>query len=533
MTTTWKQESITGASLSGSDGTTNRTYVLANQRAITPGMSVVVQGTVFQLTNKFTFSSNTITFLPKVWDADVITLDYQTQDITVSGSTVGYTSALQIARVSGIGVEVKNENVGTGDASATSFDLDNGNVVAGSYSLKYSASTTDNDFTSLTEGTHYTIGKDGGLIELTGTGVTALSTNILWADYTYSPKMSNTIIESYLPAVEEEVDAKTGNYWGSSKSSTQLFDARESFTYPTTDAPYIGLRGDYDEPDKLQLDNKGVLSLQGVYFLSQGGNLGQVNSYDSVAGTYTDNTAEANSPAGTAFQPFASTTAANDYLYVGAAYQFQSLNTVLFTVGVTGGTNTVEYYDGSSWTAFSPTESETGVLDLEAAGKLSWDPLASWSKTTVNSGSSMYFIRIVANAVYTTEVKINSLYVGQDFVISQNLPLQTISWDSTGRLTFLNSRLPNGNNIVRVDYKHGYSSVPDEIAELAALYGSLRALGNISGGSYDDATGFTIGRETISIGEVYVNVREVVRQFEVRIKSILNDVGFKMDVFVI
>jgi hypothetical protein len=532
MTTTWKHEVIAGSDLSGSDGAANRTYVLSNQRAITPGMLVVVDGAVFQLASKFSFSSNTITFLAKVWDSEVITLDYQTQDLTVSGSTIGYTSALQVARVTGIGVEVKNENVGTGDSSNVNFDLDNGNVVAGSYILKYSASTSDNDFTSLDEGTHYTIDKDGGTIVLTATGVTVLATNILWADYIHSPKMSNTYIESYLPAAEEEVDAKTGNYWGSYKSETEFFDARKSFTYPTTDEPYVRYN-DYDEPDKLQLKYKGVNSLQGVYFLNQGVGLGQVERYSSVAGTYTDVTAEANSPGGTAFQPFATVTAANDYLYVGASNQFHSLNTVLFTVGVTSGTNTAEYWDGSSWTSFSVTESESGVLNFEADGKLTWSPLASWSKTSVDSGTSKYFIRIKANAVYTTEAKLNALYVGQDFMVDRNIPLQTISWNVDGRLSFTNSRLPNGNQIVRVDYKHGYSSVPDEVAELASLFAGLRVYANITGGSYDDATGYTLGRESISIGEVYVNVREVVRQFEERIKSILGDVGTKMDISVI
>lgn len=535
MTTTWRIESKTGADLSGSSGDPNRTLVLANSRAITPGMSVIVDGRAFQLTDKFTLANNTITFIPAVDDTAVITLNYQTQDITSSGSTIGYTSSLQVVRLAGIGINVKNENVGTGNTSNADFDLDNGFVIAGSYTLKYSSDANDNTFVELTEATDYTIDKDGGTIVLTTAGVTALASNVLWADYTYSPKISNTDIESYLPAAEEETDNKTGNYWGTVKSSTELFDSRKSFTYPTTDEPYVGLSGDYDEPDKLQLKFKSVQSLQGIFFLAQGSNLGQVERYDTTLATFTDVTSEANSPAGTAFQPFADTTAANDYLYVGGANQFHSLNTVLFTVGVTSGTNTMEYWNSntSAWTAFTPTESETGVLDFEAAGKVSWDPLASWGKTTVDSGSSLYFVRFVANAVYTTEAKINALYVGQDFVISQNIALQTVSWDEDGTITLLHNRLPNGNLKTRVDYKHGYSSTPDEISELTAMYAGMRVFVNISGGSYDDATGYTIGREQIQIGEAWVNVREVISQFNSRIASILDDVGFKMDIAVI
>lgn len=529
----WKSEQITGTSLTGSEPSANRTYALANANSVITGMSVIVAGAPLQYTTDFTFSAGVITFLNAVWDNQAINLSYQVSIATTEGTVIGYTSTLQTVRIAGIGVEIKNENVGTGDNSETSFDLDNGNVIEGSYVLKYSATTSDNDFTDLTETTHYTIGKDGGSILLTSAGKTALGTNILWADYIHSPKMSDTMIATYLPAAEEATDKKTDNYWGSVKSSTELFDTRRSNDYPTTDEPYVGLAGDYDEPDKLQLANRGVQSLQGVYFLAQGSNLGQVNSYDSVAGTYTDNTTESNSPAGTAFQPFATTTAANDYLYVGASNQFHSLNSVLFTLGVTAGTNTIEYYDGSSWTAFTATESETGVLNFEAAGELSWSPLGSWSKTTINSGSSLYFVRIKANSTYTTEAKLNSLYVGQDFVISQNIPLQTLQWDENGRISFLNNRFPNGNEIVRVDYKHGYSSPPDQVSEITALLAGLKVFANITGGSYDDATGFTIGRESISIGEVYVNVREVVKQMNALLNSSLGDVGNKMNVVVI
>ena len=46
-----------------------------------------------------------------------------------------YTTTLSIVRTSGIGVEVFDEVVGTGDNSETSFDLDNGNIISGCSSL--------------------------------------------------------------------------------------------------------------------------------------------------------------------------------------------------------------------------------------------------------------------------------------------------------------------------------------------------------------------------------------------------------------
>jgi hypothetical protein len=82
---------------------------------------------------------------------------------------------------------------------------------------------------------------------------------------------------------------------------------------------------------------------------------------------------------------------------------------------------------------------------------------------------------------------------------------------------------------VRIDYQHGYSTVPDEIQELVALLTGIRAFVNISGGSYDDATGYTLGRKQIQIGEAWVNIREVIDQAKKRVNEILDSFGRKLE----
>jgi len=437
-----------------------------------------------------------------------------------------YTTTLKAVMATGVGVEVFNENVGTGDSTATSYDLDNNNVVATSYTLKYAASGS-NDFTDLTETTHYTLDNDGGKILLTTAGKTALSTNILYADYTHSPKVSETTLNSWLAGADEEVDNMTWNSWGTSTARTEYFDGRRTNSYATTDQPYAV---DWDEPNVVQLRYKGMLSLTGAYFLSRGQALGQVERYDSVGVTYTDVTEEANSMQGTAFQPFADTTAANDYLYLGSSKMFHGFSTVLHTLGVTSGTNTLEYYNGSSWTALTTTESAVGVLNFSAVGKVSWDAPSGWTVVSVDSGTASYFVRVKANAVYTTQAKINSIYMDQDFVIDKAIPLYQMDADNSGKVTFLMDKIPNGTRNVRIDYNQGYASTPEQIVELASMIMGIRIAANITGGSYDDATSYSLPEGQISIGEVYVNVREVVNQFRKRIADILANVGYKMSV---
>ena len=433
-----------------------------------------------------------------------------------------YTSTFKSVSIAGLGVNVVNEIIGTGDNTETSFDLDNGNVIAGSYTLNYAA-VDSNDLTALVETTHYTIDKDGGTILLTTAGKTELSTNILYGTYTYSPKISETVLNSWLAATDEEVDLLTYNHWGTSSTQTEYFDGVKSDNYPTTDKPY-GLV-DYDEPDYVQLKYKSILSLTGAYFLTRGTSI--ANAQSSDGGTYTDVTSEINSMGGTGFNPFATTTATNDYLYIGSPYKFHGFQTVLFTLGVTAGTNTLEYWNGSAWTAVTTTESVTGALNFSTNGKVTWDALSAWTAVSVNSSSALYFIRVVANSTYTTEAVINHIAMDQNFVIAKEVPLYAVDVDADGKCTFLKDRFSNGTRNIRVDYTHGYSSTPAMIEELAAMLMGIRAYANITGGSYDDATSYDLPEAKISIGEVYVNVAEVVRQFRKRINEILDELGRK------
>jgi len=259
--------------------------------------------------------------------------------------------------------------------------------------------------------------------------------------------------------------------------------------------------------------------------------LGSVQSYDSTLSSYANNTSEANSFEGTSFKPFGSTTANGDYLYVGSIYKFLGLTINLFTEGVTTGTNTIEYWNGSAWTALTPTESVTGVLDIESSGKLSWDSLDSWSKTSVNDSDSLYFIRVVANTTYSTEAKIDNVYMDQDSVFSYNVPLFKVRIDGS-EIIVNDYRFPRGRNNVRIDYSHGYSSVPTSVEELTSVVAGIVVFVRITGGSFDTPSVYTLPEGSVSVGQVYVNVREAVNQLEARKNSLLDSVGRKMDIFV-
>jgi len=512
---------LTGSDLSGNDGNSNRTYTISSNAT---DILVWVGGLLFE--GKYTYSSGTLTFTSSVYNESQVIISYTDSS---TESLTYYTTNLKIVQVSGIGISIQNESLGTGDGSTASFDLDNGNVIEDSYTIKYSDSSTSNDFTELIENTDYTLDLNGGTVLLTATGLTKTDGKSIFIDYTHSPEVNNDVITLFNKYAKDDIDKSTANYWGSPKDNYQIFDW-ENYDYPNTERPYINTVP--LEPETLQLKYKGINTITGAYILNTGTNFSNAQSYDSVLDSYTDNSEYVNKQTTSSFYPFASTPASSDYLYLGANNMFHSINTINAVQGVlsTSESNIIEYYDGTDWLEIDSTESNTGTLNFTTNGKVSWDRLPSWTKTTINSSGSYYFVRIKNLNTYSTVPKTSMIYPGQDFIIGTELELSQITFTDWGEVNFFQNTLINGKQKVRVDFNHGYDTVPALVEELAGIYASIRSLVRISGGSYSTPSTYTLGRFSVSIGQLYVNISESIKQLKAREQEILDDIGRKMDV---
>lgn len=96
-----------------------------------------------------------------------------------------------------------------------------------------------------------------------------------------------------------------------------------------------------------------------------------------------------------------------------------------------------------------------------------------------------------------------------------------------GRVIITAGSIPNGKNNVQITYTHGYTETPVLIQELAALLGGMRALVNISGGSYKDVSTYSLGRKSFSIGQVYVNIESSIKQMKLRVQEITESLGYR------
>ncbi len=114
---------ISGSDLTGTDGAINRTYTLVPGTSATISESTIVihaAGSYLYNGSHFTYTSNVITFVVNMDDAD--TIDITWTDMTadsLSGSY--YTDAANIVKAAGIGVLVVDE--------ITAFDITPSTVI--------------------------------------------------------------------------------------------------------------------------------------------------------------------------------------------------------------------------------------------------------------------------------------------------------------------------------------------------------------------------------------------------------------------
>lgn len=430
---------------------------------------------------------------------------------------------------SGLGLRIVDETVGTGGASGTqSFDLANDNVLAGSYTFSYGTSGS-NVLTSLTETNEYIFDKESGRVYLTGTGATSIQQDILYATYTYTDDFSDGTVSSFLDNATSQIDKLTGRRWTTGTSITEYRDGRRNMSkqYPTTNRPFTT---DWDAPDKIVLKKFPVTKIDQVYFLSSPIQISKFYNYDDNLATYTDKTDEVNSSSETPFSLFASTPAANDYVYIGSNQRFFGLDINLATDGTGSPAIDWEYYNGSAWADITESETDSGASTFTNSGKFTWSFPWGWTRNSVNSVTN-YWLRGKLTSGYTIPPVCATISI-QDSV-SLILEPRQILFKENGVLNFMGVEVPDGQQNIRIDYFHGMTATPDYITELTILIAALQGFINLTGGSYNDATSYTVGSKSVTIGEQYVNIREVIKQYKERINELLQLAGKRADVVVI
>lgn len=218
---TYRRETIRGSACTGSDGDTGRTYTLEYAGYVAGTMTITKSGVQLYDATDYTQAGQVITFVGAVYNDDYIQLIYLTESAGPGLGSVDlprYASTLELFRVLGAvrsttdrdpGTAPVKELIGTGTGAAQSFYTDNPNIITNTFSLYYGASESAAT-NLLTAGTHYDLDVDTGEIELSAAGATLVSTNNLYARYSWNTLgVAETYARDVLLRAEAMVDEET------------------------------------------------------------------------------------------------------------------------------------------------------------------------------------------------------------------------------------------------------------------------------------------------------------------------------------
>lgn len=156
------------------------------------------------------------------------------------------------------------ELVGTGDDSTAVFWLDKLGVIESTYTLSYGAAETS--VTDLTETTHYVLDLDTSKLTLTATGITAVSTNNIYAVYQYNKlELLNSDILKALNAAENKLLRDTDQIFADQTATNPLFKKVVNESIKGHHNPYEKVFDFHFQPTiKLQTTTNGAFTLGGT-----------------------------------------------------------------------------------------------------------------------------------------------------------------------------------------------------------------------------------------------------------------------------
>ena len=209
----------------------------------------------------------------------------------------------------------------------------------------------------------------------------------------------------------------------------------------------------YNSLNKLYLDDK-VLENRGEADSETATTFDAVYLYNGDSGAgYTDNTTEAGTEGGTAFDLMNST---NDYLYLGLDSTFKSVKFEFQTRG-SNYTLKVEYYGASGWTELTANDNNLSdnTSNFESDGRISWNIPSDWATTSVND-TTKYWIRISTTTDPVTTAKAYYIIPGNSVIGLLALSSSQISDEEWAWCSYNNSIYVTIRNTGNAAYEGDY-----------------------------------------------------------------------------
>lgn len=201
---------------------------------------------------------------------------------------------------------------------------------------------------------------------------------------------------------------------------------------------------------------------------------------------------------------------------------------------------------------FNDTEVAAQIVFADTEVDLMTD--RKWDTATAFTEEFDYeeILKVSDYLIYATTEDRDTEKLGMNYVISSYKPLASITkiefygedgseltaaelddgdypgeWEffSWGKVAFKDYAPTTGFKKVKLTGTYGLANTPNNITELSCWLTGLRLYMNLSGGSYNDVTSYSMGGVTIGVGEPYFNIREFMIQANKRIEQLMRWTG--------
>lgn len=82
---------------------------------------------------------------------------------------------------------------------------------------------------------------------------------------------------------------------------------------------------------------------------------------------------------------------------------------------------------------------------------------------------------------------------------------------------------------IKITGNYGTLNVPSVIQQLTAIFTAIRIFVNMTGGSFDDVTSYSMGGVSYSLGEPYMNMKETIKMLEREKERLMKEAGMDVD----
>jgi len=182
-----------------------------------------------------------------------------------------------------------------------------------------------------------------------------------------------------------------------------------------------------------------------------------------------------------------------------------------------------------NWTGKKFTDSNSYIEYFEgrsekvtASGGAEADEGQYWSETFEDK-------YVIILSKYPVQSITSVLFLNDDGTTDDTLTEadEDFHWWDYGKIQLISSSIPigKGKKKIKVTYTYGYSEVPRLVKRLSSVLSSIIVFANLTGGSFDEITSYSLGPKSVSVGEPMFNLREAIIRLEQMKNNLLNQIG--------